>query len=37
MTQEDNLKVEEKFSLMEHGYRVGRLLDSTECQILLDT
>ena len=37
MIQEDNLKVEEKFSITEKGYTVGKLLDGTECQILLDT
>ena len=35
--QDDNLTVEEKFLLTEQGYTVGKLLDSTECQILLDT
>ena len=29
--------VEEKFSITKQGYIVGKLLDSTECQILLDT
>ena len=28
--------IEEKFSIKEQGYTVGKLLDSTECQILLD-
>ena len=28
--------IEEKFSITEQGYTVGRLLDGTECQILLD-
>ena len=28
---------EEKFSITEQTYTVGKLLDSTECQILLDT
>ena len=37
MTQGNSLKVEEKFSITEQGYTVGRLLDGTECQILLDT
>ena len=37
MIQEDNLKVEEKFLMTEQGYTVGKLLDGTECQILLDT
>ena len=33
MIQEDNLKVEEKLSITEQGYTVGKLLDGTECQI----
>ena len=37
MTQEDNLMVGEKFSITEQGYTVGKLLDGTECHILLDT
>ena len=37
MTQEDSLMVEEKFSITEKGYTVGKLLDSKECQILLNT
>ena len=37
MTQEDQLMIEEKFTITEQGYTVGKLLDSTECQILLDT
>ena len=37
MTQGDNLNVEERFLIMEQGYTVGKLLDGTECQILLDT
>ena len=37
MTQGDNLNVELRFPIMEQGYTVGKLLDSTECQILLDT
>ena len=37
MTQGDNLAVEEKFQITEQGYTVGKLLDGTECQILLDT
>ena len=31
------LKVEESFPISEHGYTSGRLLDGTECQLLLDT
>ena len=37
MTWDDDLAIEEKFSITEQGYTVGKLLDSTECQILLDT
>ena len=37
MTQDNELTVEEKFSITEQGYTVVKLLDSTECQILLDT
>ena len=31
------LKVEESFPMSEHGYTSGKLLDGTECQLLLDT
>ena len=31
------IKVEEKFPISEQGYMIGKLLDGTECQILLDT
>ena len=31
------LKAEESFPISEHGYTLGRLLDGTECQLLLDT
>ena len=37
MTRDDKMAVEERFSIMEQGYTVGKLLDGTECQILLDT
>ena len=33
----DKFKVEESFSISEHGYTLGKLLDGTECQLLLDT
>ena len=29
--------MEETFPISEQGYTVGKLLDGTECQILLDT
>ena len=31
------LKAEESFPIPEHGYTLGRLLDGTQCQLLLDT
>ena len=36
-TWNDKLKVEESFPISEHGYTLGKLLDGTECQLLLDT
>ena len=30
-------KVEESFPISEHGYTLAKLLDGTECQLLLDT
>ena len=33
----DKVKAEESFPISEHGYTSGKLLDSTECQLLLDT
>ena len=37
MTCDKNLMVEERFPISKLGYTVGKLLDGTECQILLDT
>ena len=37
MTRLDMIKAEERFPISEQGYTVGRLLDSMECHILLDT
>ena len=37
ITRVSKIKVEERFPISEKGYTVGRLLDGTECQILLDT
>ena len=37
MTRNDKMVVEEKFSIIEQGYTIDKLLDGTECQILLDT
>ena len=36
-SKNDKLKVEESFPISEHGYATGKLLDRTECQLLLDT
>ena len=37
MTRDIKIKVEEKFPITGQGFASGKLLDSTECQILLDT
>ena len=37
MTRVSKIKTEERFPISEQGYTVGRLLDGTECQLLLDT
>ena len=37
MTRNDKLKEEESFLISEHGYTLGKLLDGTECQLLLVT
>ena len=34
---QDKLKAEESFTISENGYTLGRLLDGTKCQLLLDT
>ena len=36
MTELHKIKAEEKLPISEQGYAVGKLLDSTECLILLD-
>ena len=36
-TRASNINVEETYLMSEQGYRKGKLLDGTECQILLDT
>ena len=36
ITRNDKLKAEESFPILEHGYTLGKLLDGTECQLLLD-
>ena len=37
MIRDHKMVAEEKFPMSEHGYTTGKLLDGTECQILLDT
>ena len=37
ITRASKIKVEEMFPVSEQGHTVGKLLDGTECQILLDT
>ena len=37
MIQDKDLIVEEKFPISRSGYTVGKLMDGTECQMLLDT
>ena len=37
ITRVSKIKVEERFPISEQGYMVGKLLDGTECQILLYT
>ena len=32
-----NIKAEESFLMSEQGYTMGKLLDGTECHVLLDT
>ena len=34
---QDKLKAEGSFPISENGYTLGRLLDGTKCQLLLDT
>ena len=34
---QDKLKTEESFPILENCYTLGRLLDGTKCQLLLDT
>ena len=36
-SKNNKIKTEESFSISEQGYTMGKLLDGTECQILLDT
>ena len=37
MTKTSKIKGEENFPITEQGYTVGKMLDATECQLLLDT
>ena len=37
MTRETMVKAEQKFSISGQDYTLGKLLDNTDCQILLDT
>ena len=36
-SKNDKCKAEESFPISEQGYMLGKLLDGTECQLLLDT
>ena len=36
-SKNNKIKAEESFPISEQGHIMGKLLDSTECQILLDT
>ena len=36
-SKNDKIKAEESFPISEQGHTLGKLLDRTECQILLDT
>ena len=37
MTRETKIKAEERFPITGQGFASGKLLDGTDCQILLDT
>ena len=37
ITRASKIKAEETFPISEQGHMIGKLLDGTECQILLDT
>ena len=37
MVRDHKMVAEERFLMSEQGYTTGKLLDGTECQILLDT
>ena len=37
ITKANEIKAKEKIPMSEQGHTIGKLLDGTECQILLDT
>ena len=37
MTKISKIKMEETFPISEQGYKVGKLMDGTECEILMYT
>ena len=37
MIKDSKIKAEESFLISEQGYTIEKLLDGTECQVLLDT
>ena len=37
MIKDSKIKAEESFPISEQGYTMGKLLDGTECHVLLDT
>ena len=37
MTRDSKIKAEKRFPITGQGFASGKLLDGTECQILLDT
>ena len=37
MIRDQNMVTEERFPMSEQGYTMGKLLDGTECHILLET
>ena len=37
MMKDHKIAAEEKFPMSQQGYTTGKLIDGTECQILLDT
>ena len=37
INRDTKFKVEERFPITGHGFTLGKLLDGTDCRILLDT